>query len=498
MTLPPFLVDRGCWAAAACGALLPLSFEPFGLFWLAPFLVAGLFLLWDRQSPRAAAGRGFAFGLAAFIAGTYWLYISIYEFGGAPIWLAVILTAAVAVAMGLFFAGAGWCAARFAASSLPLNVFLIWPAAWLLFEWLRGWVLTGFPWLSLGYGQIDGPLAVWAPLAGVYGVSLVTAVTAGCVVALFHTAGAYRQRAFAVLGALALATGLLYLPAWTQTEGEAQQVALVQGSISQDRKWLPRQRLPTLELYRELTVSAADARLVVWPEVAVPAMQHMVQPYLEDLAALVRSRDQQLLLGILSFDFDREQYYNSLLAIGPDAGVYHKRHLVPFGEFFPVPSFVRRWMRMMSLPYQDAARGARDQAPLRSHGTELSPSICYEDAFGAEQRDFLPRAGMLVNVSNDAWFGDSIAPHQHLQIARMRALETGRPMLRATNTGITALINYRGEIVAAAPQFETTVVTGLVQPRAGATPFVRFGNAPVIALSLAVLGVAWLVSRGRA
>ena len=204
---------------------------------------------------------------------------------------------------------------------------------------------------------------------------------------------------------------------------------------------------------------------------------------------LAAERGHAILLGIIVNDFERDRFHNSLLSVGVSSGVYHKRHLVPFGEFFPVPDFVRNWMRMMNLPYRDVAPGSRDQPPLVAGDIQLAPSICYEDAFGAEQLDFLPASGLLVNVSNDAWFGDSIAAHQHLEMARMRSLETGRVMLRSTNTGITALIEADGAIISRLPQFETGVLTGEVQPRSGATPFVRTGNVPVVLIALLAL---WL------
>jgi apolipoprotein N-acyltransferase len=236
---------------------------------------------------------------------------------------------------------------------------------------------------------------------------------------------------------------------------------------------------------------------VIWPEAAVPALAHRVEDFLDATAERARSRDMQILLGILTYDFDTEQIRNSLLAIGEPAGAYHKRHLVPFGEFFPVPDFVRQWMRLSGMPSQDTASGERFQKPLRVGDIRLAPSICYEDVFGSEQLDFLPAAGLLVNVSNDAWFGDSIAPHQHLQMARMRALEAGRFMLRATNTGITVIISPRGLVVDKLPQFKTQVLDGVVQPYAGATPHARTGNYPVLGICLMILVLAGYLVRRR-
>ncbi len=486
------LQDRGLWAATLAGSLLPLAFAPFDLFWLAPLLLLVLFRCWDDVPPRTAAWRGFAFGFAAFATGTYWLIISIHGFGGSPLWLALFLMLALFALMASYHALCGWFVARSESRIRAYSWCLAWPGAWVLMEWLRGWLLTGFPWLSLGYGQLDGPLAAWAPVGGVYGVSFLTAMIAGLLLCLWR--GDARDRVIAAIGLFALAVGTWVLTdrEWTGADGPALDVALVQGSIPQDQKWLPRQRRPTLRLYRDLTFNGPPADLVVWPEVAVPAMAHEVDAYLDDVQERAVARDMQLLLGIMVYDFDREQFYNSLLAVGPQQGVYHKRHLVPFGEFFPVPDFVREWMRLMSLPYRDAAHGKRDQPPLRAGDVALSPSICYEDAFGAEQLDFLPESGLLVNVSNDAWFGDSIAPHQHLQMARMRSLETGRPMLRTTNTGITAIIGPDGVIVDQVPQFETVVLRGRVRAHTGSTPYIVTGNLPVLALAFLVAIVGWV------
>jgi apolipoprotein N-acyltransferase len=472
----------GRLAAAAAGAVLPLSFAPFGWYVLAPFSLALLFRCWDCP-PREAAWRGFWFGIAAFIAGTWWLYISVRLVGGTPLPVALLLLGGLVAIMAAWIAVAGFVAARLRTGSRIVDAGLLAPAAWVLVEWLRGWVLSGFPWLSIGYGQIDGPFAAWAPVGGVYAVSLVCALLAGALVTL--VAGTARDRALAVAAALvlALATWGLVDRAWTAPDGKPLRVGLVQGAIPQLLKWEPGEQQATLELYASLTLALREHDLVIWPEAAIPVPDDLVPQYLEDLAALAASRGWQLLVGILTHEPDRDEYRNSLLALGPERGVYHKRHLVPFGEFFPVPDFVRSWMRLMSLPYSDISHGDEQQAPLRAHGVGLAPTICYEDAFGAEQLVFLPEAGMLVNVSNDAWFGDTIAPHQHLQMARMRSLETGRYLVRSTNTGITAIIDERGGLRATVPQFEAGVLTGMAQPFSGATPYVRTGNWPVLLLA---------------
>jgi apolipoprotein N-acyltransferase len=480
----------GRLVAAAAGVALPLAFAPFHLWWLAPALLALLFATWVDQTPREAAWRGFCFGFGAFGAGTYWLYISIHIFGGAPLWLAVFLMLSLVCLMALYVAASGWISARMEGPAV-FRWCVLWPAVWTLVEWIRGWLFSGFPWLSLGYGQIDGPLKNLAPVIGLHGVSLATAALAGgfVVIALGH-----RWERLVGLGTLLVfgsASLLLAGRGWTVPEGDEISVALIQGSISQDRKWLPEQRGPTLDLYRDLTFGLGGVDLVVWPEVAVPAVAEQVEDYLTDIERRARARGMQLLLGIMTYDAEREQVRNSLLSLGEQNDSYHKRHLVPFGEFFPVPGFIREWMRLMSLPYKDTSPGEREQPPLRAGELALAPSICYEDAFGAEQLDFLPAAQLLVNVSNDAWFGDSIAPHQHLQIARMRALESGRFMLRATNTGITAVISPAGEVRKASPQFRAHVLTDKVRSHTGATPYVRWGNYPVLVACAVLIAIGF-------
>ncbi|WKZ13203.1 MAG: apolipoprotein N-acyltransferase [Gammaproteobacteria bacterium] len=487
---------RGRLFAGLAGAALPLSFAPFAQFFIAPVSLAILF--WSWQAPaREAAWRGFIYGAAAFAAGTWWLYVSVRLVGGTPLPVAVLLLAGLVCLMAGWLALAGYLSARFRGPSLAFNACLLAPATWTLVEWLRGWVLTGFPWLSLGYGQIDGPLAAWAPVGGVYAVTFATAVLAGSLLAV--VLGAWRDRAIAAAALLALVLGtwLLGVRTWTAPSGAPLRVSLVQGAIPQLLKWLPGERRATMDLYYSMTASLTGQDLIVWPEAAIPVPDVDVPVYLEELSGLAARLGTQLIVGIISYDEQRDEYRNSLRALGSPAGVYHKRHLVPFGEFFPVPAFVRSWMRMMNLPYSDITRGGADQAPLRAQQVPLAPTICYEDAYGAEQLGFLPESRLLINVSNDAWFGDTMAPHQHLQMARMRALETGRFLVRSTNTGITAVIDERGAVRATIPQFEPGVLSAEAQPFAGATPYVRAGNYPVVLICLTVIAVTMVLRLRR-
>jgi apolipoprotein N-acyltransferase len=284
---------------------------------------------------------------------------------------------------------------------------------------------------------------------------------------------------------------------WTQIAGEPLQVTLVQGAIPQDRKWRRDELEPTLERYARLSLEQQNQDLIIWPEVAIPALPFEVQDFLSTMHTEMIARDTQLFAGILTYDVEQGEYLNTLWAIGAEEGTYSKRHLVPFGEFFPVPDVVKSWLKLLNLPSEDIGRGADVQPLLLAKGVPIAATICYEIAFGGEQLRFLPEAQLLVNVSNDAWFGDSFAPHQHLQMGQMRSLETGRYLLRATNTGITAIVTAEGTVAERIAQFEPGTLTGLVEPRTGATPYVRFGNALIVSLCLLLIaGVIWL-ERGR-
>jgi apolipoprotein N-acyltransferase len=483
------------------GAGLSLSFAPFGIFPLAFVAPAVLVWLWEGATARRAAWLGFCFGSGTFLAGTYWLYTSIHVFGEAPIWIAFLLMLGLVAIMGLYHALVGYVVARF----LPAAGLLRWmvgiPATWVLVEWLRGWILSGFPWLALGYSQIDSWLGAFAPVSGVYFVSLLVMLTAGALVAILRGSAMHRIVSAVVVVALWTAGALLAGREWTQRSDGDLTVSLVQGAISQDLKWQAENREATLRLYDDMTRGVLGRQLIVWPEAALPVLAHEVGDYLATLHRDARAHGSQVVMGILRYDFERQHFRNGLLVLDDPPQWYYKRRLVPFGEFFPVPAFVRSWMRLMTLPYVDFAAGDRNQPALRVAGVRLAPTICYEDAYGSEQLEVLREATVLINVSNDAWFGDSTAPHQHLEIARMRALEAGRYLLRATNNGITAIIGPDGSIVDSIPQFKAAVLNGEVAPRTGLTPYAMTGNMPVIVLCLLLLLIAVAIAarrRGRA
>ena len=477
---------RAPLAAFFLGAATVLGFAPIGLAPLPFFTAAGLLWLWqEAATPRRAAALGFAFGMGLFLAGVSWVYVSLHEFGAMPAPLAAIATLLFCAVLALYPALVGYLQARLAGPLAARQLLLI-PALWVLTEWLRAWVFTGFPWLALGYSQTDSPLRGYAALTGVFGLSWLVWLCAGLLLALARARARLRT---AALAALALVLGLGYGLAqveWTQPQGAPISVSLVQGNIAQDLKWDATRYAATVQLYQRMIEDSA-ARLTILPETAIPRFFDQLDPELVSALALsARRHGGDLLIGLPLRDAPG-RYYNSVLSLGASPTQrYDKIHLVPFGEFIP-PGF--GWvLSILKIPLADFSRGGAAQAPLALAGQKVAVNICYEDAFGEEIIRFLPEATLLVNVSNVAWFGDSLAPHQHLQIAQLRALETGRTMLRATNTGMTAIIDHHGRITAVLPPFTQGTLNGSAQGRSGATPYVRRGNAPLVLLALLVCG----------
>jgi apolipoprotein N-acyltransferase len=488
-----FLRSYAPVVAIAAGALQALAFAPTQIAPLSLLCMGILWWLWEGVSARRAALIGFAFGAGLFFAGTYWIYTSVHGFGQAPVVLAIALLAGLVCLMGSYSAGLGWLVGRYTRESVCLRLLVALPAAWVLMEWFRGWFLSGFPWLALGYSQIDTPLAGFAPLFGVYGVSYVTALSAGLLLVFLQCSGRIRLAAAFAFIALWVGGFALLRVNFTHPSGQPLSVALIQGAIPQDLKWQEDNRAHTFDVYQRMTASALGARLIVWPEAALPVLYHEAVPFLTPIYQAAQEHGSDLVLGLLRFDVLGNGFRNGLVALGQTEEWYYKRHLVPFGEYFPVPAFVRSWMRLKSLAYVDFIAGPQNQAVLHAGGQTLAATICYEDAYAADQVAQLNTATLLVNVSNDAWFGDSNAPHQHLQITRMRALEAGRWMLRATNNGVSALIDPKGHVTLRSQQFVPVVLRGTVVPYLGLTPYARFKNGPILGVCTVLLLVSGLL-----
>ncbi|MES2151404.1 MAG: apolipoprotein N-acyltransferase [Pseudomonadota bacterium] len=486
-------------AAVGVGASTVLSFAPLGWWPLQMLALAWLFyqLGMDTRTGRSTL-IGWAFGFGWSVAGMHWLYIALNRFGGLAAPLAAGAICLLGLYMGLFGAlaagAATWLRRRW---SLPVASFLllVLPACWGLSEWLRGWVLTGFPWAASGYAHNNAPLGGYAALTGVYGIGMLAALCAGCIAML-------TQRArLAALGVLVLLAGAGYALkgiAWTEPDGRPISVRLVQGNVPQNEKFDRAHVDATLALYRDL-ITAAPADLIAAPETAVVLLPQQLPPdYLAGLSAFASKTGSHLLFGI-PLSERPNAYSNSAAGIAPSGQSYHydKHHLVPFGEFVP-PGF--RWfVDLMQIPLGDFERGADLQAPFAVKDQLVLPNVCYEDVFGEEiagqLRAATRPATILLNVSNLAWYGESVAIAQHLQISQMRTLETGRPMLRATNSGATAVIDARGTVSAELAPYTRATLAATVQGMRGSTPYIRFGNAGFLLLAAAALAGAWVSGR---
>ena len=481
------------------GALLPLAFAPFHLYPLAILLLLPLFALWWQATPAQAFTYGLAFGLGQFGAGVSWVYVAIHVYGQSPAIIAALLTFLFVFVLALVPALFGWLAS-YGARTLRLGRgvrLVLWlPAIWTLSEWFRGWFLTGFPWLNLGYSQIDSPLSAYAPILGVYGLSLLSAFTTALLLWLWQA----RHRALPIAVPLLVCiwgggTALGGIQ-WSHPVGEPLRVALIQGNVPQLTRWDRDKIWQGLNRYAELTYPQMDnSDLIVWPENAVTMFYHSIkQEYFEPLIDAARAASTDIILGVPLLDDDSERYYTTMMSIGvsqdDEPGIYRKRHLVPFGEFIPFESLLRGLTAFLDTPMSSFTPGAPNEPLLYAAGQPIAASVCYEDAFGEELIDYLPQATLLVNGSNNAWYGNSLAPHQHLQISRMRARETARPMLRATTNGISAIIDERGQIQARSRQFAIDTLNGQVQPMQGQTPYVYLGNYAALLLIALMLGLS--------
>lgn len=490
-----FDAGRGDAAALFAGCLTPLAFSPFELYPLAAIAPALLFVVWRQSSSGRAAWRGFLYGFGLFGVGVSWVYVSLKDFGHMPAPLAGLAVGLFVAGLSLYPALLGWVQSRFRHLAAGGYFVIALPAAWVLIEWLRGWLLTGFPWLNLGYSQSSSALAGYAPVLGVYGMSLAVAVSAGLIAILWYDR-AWLWRSPALLAALWLGGWALGHIEWAQPAGQPLRVALVQGNVALAQKWHPAYRQAIVDRYVQLSERAGDVDLIVWPEAALPGHLAQFDPGLwSRLEQLARAQGAELVLGVVEYDAARSRYYNSVVRVGATAVWYRKRHLVPFGEFLPLPILFRGLIEQLKIPMSDFSQGPATQSRFEAAGRTLGISVCYEDAFGEEMIAWLPQASVLVNVSEDAWFGNSLAPHQRVQMAQLRALETGRPMVRAANTGPSVAIDHTGRIVSRSPQFEPHVLVAAVQPMQGTTWYVRAGNAPIVGIAIGLLLLAVLVAR---
>ncbi len=467
--------------AVLLGAASVLGFAPFVWFPLPILSLALLFSLLRDAGPRQAFTTGWCYGLGLFLVGVSWVNVSLATYGGMHPALAGLATFLFCAVLALFPALGLWLAARLTGPGW-VRMAVALPVGWALLEWVRSWLFTGFPWLALGYSQVPhSPLLGYAPLFGVYGVGLLAALSAGAL-------ATPKPRALMLLAVIWLGGWALNGIQWTRPSGDPVKVALLQGNVAQEMKFRPEKLQETLLDYAR-AVLASDARLIILPETALPVLRSQLSPdYLAMLGEHARRNGGDVVLGVPESE-EGERYYNSVISVGVSSeGRYRKAHLVPFGEFLP-PGFA--WvLRVLSIPLSGFSRGMADQPPIDAAGQKLAVNICYEDVFGEERIAAARASTVLVNVSNDAWFGDSFAPRQHLQIGAMRSLEAGRWQLRANNTGYTAIIDDRGRVRNLIAPFTRDTLEDRVQGMTGATPYLRWGNWPALGVMLLLLGLA--------
>jgi apolipoprotein N-acyltransferase len=491
----------------AAGLATVFGFAPVGSALVSIATFAILVVLWqDTTTPRNAAWIGFAFGLALFGTGVSWVNIALNTFGGMPAVLAAIATAIFCAYLALYPAAAGWLATKWTAQrSWPRA--LAAAAAWTLAEWARSWILSGFGWLSLGYSQLPtSPIAGYAPIGGVFAVTLaVTLCAALLALAIDAFAMAAIKRSLAMLAVIvAIGAGgaIVGRIDWTTPSGAPVAISLVQGNVAQDLKFDPEFRNRTFDLYTGLA-ERTRGRLIVLPESALPEFAGDISDsVLLSLLRTASTRKGDILIGLFTLEpplpgSNEPRYYNSVVTLGTARPqLYRKRHLVPFGETIPLEPVVGWFIRsILAIPLASQSAGDADQPPLEVAGERVAVDICYEDAFGTDIRPQAKDATLLVNVTNDAWYGRSLAAEQHNQIAAMRALETGRPLLRATNTGITSAIGHDGREIARLPWFTRGILEVEVTGRQGLTPYVRVGDWLAVAVAFVLLMVAIFVAR---
>jgi apolipoprotein N-acyltransferase len=483
MNFPALPLQQRVPLALIAGALAPLSFSPVNMWLLSLPSVGLLYLLLLDTSPRQAALTGWCYGLAFFGIGASWVYVSIHDYGNAPPLLAGFLTTLFVAGLACLFLLQCWVYRKYASALLPVLGF---SACWVLGEWLRSWLLTGFPWLYLGYAHVTTMLSGLAPVFGVLGISLLLALSGALLGDCYRRY--QRKPSLHALLTTQLPTLLVFLWAlavasnsftWVEpVPDRALRVALVQANIPQELKFDSAALQNTLDQYAQLSAPLWEHDLVVWPETAIPLVYDQAGALLDNLNATTRANGSTLITGIFARNGD--SIHNSLTALGNGSGLWHKQKLVPFGEYVPLRGVMATVLQIFDLPMSSLAPGPAQQALLQVGDLRVAPFICYEVVYPEFVRRHAREADFLLTVSNDTWFGTSWGPPQHLQMAAMRARENGRYMVRATNNGITALIDEKGAIVAQAPQFEAATLSGTVRIFTGRTPWSRWGNWPVL------------------
>jgi apolipoprotein N-acyltransferase len=471
--------------ALCLGAALVLAFAPYHLYPLGFLIPAGLLLMLNPMSPKQAFLTGFLFGCGLFGAGVHWVFIALHEFADMSGWAAGGITSIFIMFFACFPAFVCYCTQRYYVSQHMLRWVFAFPTLWVLSEWIRSWLISGFPWLLLGYTQLDSPLKGFAPVASVYGVSLATLMISGLLVNAYH-ARKHRLILYSSLLSIfaIIATGaILNVIQWTKPAGKPLNVTLIQGNIPQSLKWSPEYLQLSVQRYEELTQPwLAKSDLIIWPEAAIPLALQEAAPFIESMNHEAKANHTHLVLGIPVRNPTEEGYYNAIVTLGSSKTIYLQRHLVPFGQYIPFGPYLARVLKWFPIPLPDMQSGRTEQSPLMAGDIKIAAAICFEAAFPELVRTTDAGIDLLLVVTNDAWFGHSVAQAQHLQMAAMRALELGRPLLFAGNDGITAIAGPTGVIEAKAEPYQAVTLHGTVQPMQGVTPWMKHGLDPLLIL----------------
>lgn len=493
--LPPRLARI---IALAAGAMMPFAFAPFSFALLAIISVAAILFVWQHTpKPRDAFVCGWLFGLTYFGIGTSWIYVSLHRYGNMPFFLAALTTLIFVCTLALFPAINGYCWRRLYPRGKWRSLLLAFPSLWVFCEWSRTWVLGGFPWLFIGNSQIDSPLSNIAPIFGVYGASFLVAFVAAVSIGIPRAKTTFMRLALALTLALTwIGCDLLENINWTKPFGSPLSVSVVQGNIPQELKWQDKKINYILQTYEDLTKDHWQNDIIVWPEAAIPVLQTQAVQFLEKLDRQAEHAKNTLITGIpfVYVHQGNPLLYNAIITLGHKETQYFKRHLVPFGEYKPLKPWLDWIWNFLKIPMSDFSSGASNQPALHADDITIAPFVCYEIAYPELALDFMPHANLLLTVSDDSWFGHSLAAAQQFEIARMRSLETGRYQIVATNTGVTGIINPQGLVVARAPISQRFVLNTTVQPMQGATPWVAFGHH----LWILLLAVCLVVGGPRA
>jgi len=476
--------------ALFAGCLMPLAFAPINFYPLAFFAPAVLLYTLLHAKCKPAFWRGYFFGLGFFAVGTSWVYISIHNFGNANTILSALITALLIGLMALYPATMALVFSFFyRKKSLAVRSLCFFPALWVTWEWLRSWLFTGFPWLLSGTSQIHTPLSGYAPIVGTFGVSLCIGLFAGALVVLAQNNIAKSAKVISMvfIFGLSIIGWILQMPTWTHPQGKPFKVSLIQGNIPIELKWSPPDLARILRVYTTLTAAHWDSQLIIWPEASIPTFPANIPTFMQALNQEAKQHHTTIILGAPIENIKQKQFYNGLIMLGENQGRYYKRHLVPFGEYTPLEAVFSPLIHLLNIPMSDFAKGPERQPPLHFNGMTIAPFICYEIAFPTEVIDSSRHAGLIVTISDDGWFGNSIALEQHQQMAQMRALETGRYVLLDSNTGVTAIIKPNGQIDKIAPVNKRTAISSTITAMQGNTPYLLWKNWPILMLVLTLL-----------